>query len=216
MGKLLSVLLSVLLWSVERITARPLPFGAASIALAAAALAITLQHLRIDTSTTDMISPEVPFRQNLLAFQRAFPDFRDTIVAVIEGDSPERVDRAAVWLAFWLLGHPVGLAEAVILESLAQATRSVGFMLPGGLGAQEGGIVTGALMLGIGADLALAVALLKRARELAYGIAGLIAWSLVDPKPDRTPPVAASPQADCGKSPVALAQHQTTSPFVKL
>jgi hypothetical protein len=33
-------------------------------------------------------------------------------------------------------------------------------------------------MLGIAPDLALAVALVKRARELAYGLPGLIAWSL--------------------------------------
>ena len=85
-----------------------------------------------------------------------------------------------VWLAFWLLGQPIGLAEAVILESLGQTVRSVGFMLPGGLGAQEGGIVAGSLMLGIAPDLALAVALIKRARELAYGVPGLVAWSLVD------------------------------------
>ena len=94
---------------------------------------------------------------------------------------------AEVWLIFWLLGHPIGMAEAVILEKFAQGTRSVGFMLPGGLGAQEGGIVAGALTLGIGSDLALAVALLKRACELAYGVLGLIAWSLVDlAEPDRT------------------------------
>jgi hypothetical protein len=108
------------------------------------------------------------------------------------------------------------VAEAVIVESLAQATRSAGFLLPGGLGAQESGMASGALMLGVGADLPLAVALLKRARELAYGVAGLIAWSFVDPRPDRTPPGAARPTADCGKSPVALAQQQTTSPVVKL
>jgi uncharacterized membrane protein YbhN (UPF0104 family) len=68
----------------------------------------------------------------------------------------------------------------VILESLGQTMRSVGFMLPGGLGAQEGGIVAGGLLLGIGPDLALAIALIKRARELAYGVPGLIAWSLAD------------------------------------
>ena len=83
-----------------------------------------------------------------------------------------------IWLAFWLLGHPIGPVEAVILESLGQALRSVGFALPGGLGAQEGGIVAGALLLGIAPDLALAAALIKRARELAYGIPGLLAWSL--------------------------------------
>jgi hypothetical protein len=35
-------------------------------------------------------------------------------------------------------------------------------------------------MVGIAPDLALAVALIKRARELAYGVSGLIAWSVVD------------------------------------
>jgi putative membrane protein len=83
-----------------------------------------------------------------------------------------------IWLAFWLLGHPVGAVEAVILESLAQAVRSAGFVLPGGLGAQEGAIVAGGLLLGIAPDLALTVALIKRARELAYGLPGLVAWSL--------------------------------------
>ena len=87
---------------------------------------------------------------------------------------------AEVWLAFWLLGQPVGVAEAVILESLGQTMRSVGFMLPGGLGAHEGGIMAGGLMLGIGPDLVLAIALIKRARELAYGVPGLVAWSLVE------------------------------------
>jgi uncharacterized membrane protein YbhN (UPF0104 family) len=82
---------------------------------------------------------------------------------------------AEVWLACWLLGHPVGVAEAVILESLGQTMRSVGFMLPGGLGAQEGGIVAGGLMLGIGPDLALAIALIKRAR--ARWRTGYPAWA---------------------------------------
>lgn len=85
-----------------------------------------------------------------------------------------------IWLAFWLLGQPIDVADAVILESLGQMVRSVGFVLPGGLGAQESGIVAGGLIVGIGPDLALAVALIKRAREVAYGVPGLIAWSLVD------------------------------------
>jgi hopanoid biosynthesis associated RND transporter like protein HpnN len=92
-------LLHILVWSVDRIAARPLPVVALSILGAAAALVVTLQHLRIDTSTTEMIAPEVPFRRNQAAFQRAFPDFPDTIVAVIEGPVPERVEQAAHALA---------------------------------------------------------------------------------------------------------------------
>ncbi|HEX6113128.1 MAG TPA: flippase-like domain-containing protein [Geminicoccaceae bacterium] len=87
---------------------------------------------------------------------------------------------AEIWLAFWLLGHPISVAEAVVLESLGQAVRSVGFVLPGGLGAQESAIVAAGMLVGIAPDLALAVALIKRARELTYGVSGLIAWSMVD------------------------------------
>jgi putative membrane protein len=96
-----------------------------------------------------------------------------------------------IWLAFMLLGHPIGALEAVILESLGQALRSLGFALPGGLGAQEGGIVAGGILLGMAPELAVAVALIKRARELAYGIAGLLVWSLTGST--RPAPVPKSP-----------------------
>ena len=83
----------------DRLARRPLPVAVAFVLVAAAALAVSLQHLRIDTSTTEMISPDVSFRRNLTAFQQAFPEFGDTVVAVIEGETPERVDEAATALA---------------------------------------------------------------------------------------------------------------------
>ena len=46
-----------------------------------------------------------------------------------------------LWLAFLVLGRPVELAQALALESLGQAVRSMGFLIPGGLGVQEGGIL---------------------------------------------------------------------------
>ena len=79
----------------DRIAGRPLPFVLLLLLLAAVALAGTLQHLRIDTSTTEMISPDAPFRRDQRSFSEAFPAFGDTVVAVIEGRSPERVERAA-------------------------------------------------------------------------------------------------------------------------
>jgi putative membrane protein len=85
-----------------------------------------------------------------------------------------------LWLAFLVLGHPLGLAEAIILESLGQAVRSAGFLIPGGLGVQEGGILMSGIWLGLTPEIVLAAALLKRARELIYGVPGLIAWSYLD------------------------------------
>ena len=83
-----------------------------------------------------------------------------------------------VWLALWLLGRPVGLGEAVMLESLGQAVRAGAFAVPGALGVQEGGYVMLGRVIGLGPETALALSLAKRVRELVLGIPGLIAWQL--------------------------------------
>lgn len=81
-----------------------------------------------------------------------------------------------VWLAFHFLGHPVGLLEALILESLLQAIRNGAFFIPGALGVQEGGAVLLGALFGVAPETALALSLLKRARELLLGLPGLVAW----------------------------------------
>ena len=50
-------------------------------------------------------------------------------------------------LAMWLLDAPVGLAAAIALESLGQAIRAGAFVVPAGIGVQEGGFV----LIGVGA-----------------------------------------------------------------
>jgi hypothetical protein len=49
-------------------------------------------------------------------------------------------------------------------------------MVPGALGALEGGIVVFGALFGLPADMALAISLSKRVRELALGLPGLLAW----------------------------------------
>ncbi len=85
-----------------------------------------------------------------------------------------------LWLLLWLLGHPVSLAEAVVLEATGQAVRSAGFAIPGGLGVQEGGVLLAANWLGVPTELALVAMLIRRVRELAFGLAGLFVWSLLE------------------------------------
>ncbi len=91
-----------LAWTVERIDGRARSVVVLALVLAAVALGYAFSHLRIDTSTDEMISAEVPFRQNNLAFVRAFPELRNPIVAVIDGATPERVEQAAAALALAL------------------------------------------------------------------------------------------------------------------
>ena len=85
-----------------------------------------------------------------------------------------------VWLTMWALGRPLSLTDAFILESLSAGVRGAAFMVPGALGAQEGGLVLFGALLGIPADLALAISLAKRVRELALGLPGLAAWQWVE------------------------------------
>jgi putative membrane protein len=83
-----------------------------------------------------------------------------------------------VYLALAFLGHPVSILDALILESLGQAMRAAAFLIPGGLGAQEGMFMAVAAALGIPTELGLAVSLGKRLRELTLGIPGLLALQL--------------------------------------
>jgi len=81
-----------------------------------------------------------------------------------------------VWLALRLLGHPVGLFEAFLIESVVQGVRASAFLIPAGLGVQEGGFLLMGAILSLPADVALALALTRRVRELVFGIPGLLAW----------------------------------------
>lgn len=88
------------------------------------------------------------------------------------------ISAGEVWLAMSWLKHPVSIWEALILESLGQAVRSAAFLIPGGLGAQEGGLMLIGTALGVPSSLALSLSLCKRCRELILGIPGLIVWQL--------------------------------------
>lgn len=85
-----------------------------------------------------------------------------------------------VWLALRLLGHPVGPADALMLEALGQAIRGIAFAIPGALGVQEGGYLLLGALIGIGAPAALALSLLKRAREVLLGLPALLYWQYLE------------------------------------
>ena len=91
-----------------------------------------------------------------------------------------------VWFLLRLFGHPVGVVPALILESLMQALRHAAFMVPAALGVQEAGLILLGQALGISAELALAVSLAKRMRELLCGLPALLSWQLLEARRLRT------------------------------
>jgi putative membrane protein len=85
-----------------------------------------------------------------------------------------------VWFAVRWLGHPVSVGDALVLESLTQAAKSVFFMVPASLGVQEAGLMGVGLLLGLGTDVALALSLAKRLREVVFGVPALLIWQWME------------------------------------
>ncbi|WP_242097519.1 flippase-like domain-containing protein [Sphingomonas sp. CROZ-RG-20F-R02-07] len=84
------------------------------------------------------------------------------------------------YAALRILGLHPGWREAAIIESLGQAVRAAGFLIPGALGVQEGGLVLIGGIFGIVPGTALALSLIRRIRELALGLPGLAVWQRME------------------------------------
>jgi putative membrane protein len=81
-----------------------------------------------------------------------------------------------VWLVLTAMGVHVTTSEALVIESLGMAARSAGFVVPGALGVQEAGFILVCGLFQIHPDTAIALSMVKRVREMAVGIPGLVAW----------------------------------------
>ena len=83
---------------------------------------------------------------------------------------------AEVWVAAYVLGHPISIMEAIFLKSLTSTLSDIAFIIPNAYGIQEGAFVVLGAMIGLPADLMLAVSLSIRIRELIIDVPGLIIW----------------------------------------
>ena len=96
---------------------------------------------------------------------------------------------AGAWLVLHLMRVPISLWHMLSLESLIFTLRSVAFVIPGALGVQEAAYALAAPLFGLPPESALALALAKRARDLAIGLPTLLAWQLGEARriaaPDR-------------------------------
>jgi putative membrane protein len=87
---------------------------------------------------------------------------------------------AEVLIVLAFMGHPIGLGEAIVIESLLHAVRGAAFAVPGALGAQEGGLVLLCALFGIPPEQAIALSLVKRVPDLILGVPSLLAWQLME------------------------------------
>lgn len=83
-----------------------------------------------------------------------------------------------VYLALSFMGYPATLWDALVLESLSTIAQSTAFLAPGGIGVRDGSLVLLGGWLGLPMEAGLAVALVKRAREIVMGVPCIIGWAL--------------------------------------
>jgi putative membrane protein len=84
------------------------------------------------------------------------------------------------YIALRLMGQEIGILDAVMIEGLLSAARTLGFLLPAGLGIQEGALLLLCGWAGVPGATALALALVKRVRELAVCLPGLVTWAVLE------------------------------------
>lgn len=98
---------------------------------------------------------------------------------------------AEIWVALFALGIPVPAEKCLIIESLGMTARSAGFFVPGALGIQEAALVMVCSLIGLSSETAMLIAIVKRLRDVALGIPGLVMWQWVEGRSRRQPQLAA-------------------------
>lgn len=99
---------------VEWILAWPKVTVATALVLAVLCVDYAGDHLGINTDTANMISPELPWRQEFIAYRESFPIRDRNIVIVIDGPSSDATDEFGRLLAERLRSEP-DLFQAVFL-----------------------------------------------------------------------------------------------------
>lgn len=92
------------------------------------------------------------------------------------------IQTAEVWLACYLLGYPISLTEAIMLKCLTATISDIAFVIPNSYGIQEGAFIMVGALLGMSPEMALAVSLAIRIRELIIDLPGLLFWHQLEAK----------------------------------
>nr|WP_298796845.1 flippase-like domain-containing protein [uncultured Acetobacter sp.] len=85
-----------------------------------------------------------------------------------------------VCLILHFMGHDCSLSVGFVIEGVGEAAKSIGFAVPGALGVSEGGYLLIGSLFGISPAVAIALSLIKRVREIAWGVPSLVVWQWLE------------------------------------
>ena len=90
------------------------------------------------------------------------------------------VSGTVTYVTIRVLGGHIGFLSAIAIESLLSALRSATVFVPASIGVQEAGYATLTPMFGLGAEIGLAVSLLRRARDIGIALPVLLTWQAME------------------------------------
>ena len=96
----------------------PLLVLVAATVLATASLLYARGNLGLDTDTADMISADPQWRQTWIELKEAFPHLVDTVLIVVDGETPDLADRASRTLTTALVAEQVLVESAIRPDAL--------------------------------------------------------------------------------------------------
>jgi putative membrane protein len=90
------------------------------------------------------------------------------------------VSASEVWIALYFAGATLPFGDVIVIESLVYAIRSTAFIVPNSVGVQEGAYILLGGAFGLSPEMALALSLLKRARDLTIGLPIIALWQAIE------------------------------------
>lgn len=84
------------------------------------------------------------------------------------------------WVVLRFAAASLDFTTVLVIESLLYAIRSAAFAVPNAVGVQEGAYILLGASFGLTPGMALALSLIKRARDLTIGLPALAAWQFAE------------------------------------
>jgi putative membrane protein len=85
-----------------------------------------------------------------------------------------------IWVALRFAARPLPFGSVMVIESLVYAIRSTAFYVPNSVGVQEGAYIFLGGAFGLSPEMALALSLLKRGRDLTIGLPVIALWQMIE------------------------------------
>lgn len=108
-------------------------------------------------------------------YKKSFPGFLSSVVWQLAAWAFGSLE---VYLFFKALGVDTGIMQALIFQAMLQSVKTLSFMIPGNLGAQEGGLGLIAVHFGYTATDGFALSLVKRFRQVVWLAIGILVWKI--------------------------------------